>query len=163
MNDDLNDNLVRIPLKVENSRVGREIVLAEEGISDGNYILRNIPAFADGVAYGDHIHLCDTESGEFKIVQRSGQVTLRIFSLGGLEKKEIHSLIAKVVDLGGSFEVGKENTAPNKRSLLLVSLDINIGFEEIERLMQSISDCGDIWEYGNIYKIDGTPIGWWEQ
>ncbi len=156
------DNLVRIPLKLENLRMQREIVLAEPGESTDLFIVKNIPAFTYGVAYGDLIQLIDEQSGEFRVIRHSGQITLRVFSVGGLEKPEIHLLIDKIIALKGIFEVGKTNVDPTQKSLLLISLDISIGFGEIEKLMSSMNAIDNQWEYGNIYDENGAPLGWWK-
>ncbi len=140
----------------------REIVLAEPGESKDLFIVRNIPAFAYGVAYGDLIQLLDEQSGEICVIRHSGQITLRVFSVGGLGKPEIRSLRDKAIDLKGIYEVGQTNTDLTQASLLLISLNISVGFDEIEKLMSGINTTDNHWEYGNIYDENGISLDWWK-
>jgi hypothetical protein len=153
---------VKVPLKVEHVRIQRELVLAEPCGSADLFIVRSIPAFAYGVAYGDLIELLDEASGDFCVVRHCGQITLRVFTLGGLETPAIRTLIENAITLKGLYEVGKASVDSDQRSLLLISLDISLGFDAIERLISGIKTEGDQWEYGNVYDESGLEIGWWD-
>jgi hypothetical protein len=47
---------------------------------------------------------------------------------------------------------------------LAYTIPIQVGFSAIEQVFQDFvaAKSGAIWEYGNVYQEDGTPIGWWE-
>lgn len=158
MTDD--SNLHRISLAVRDLSVSREIVLAES-VGDAVYVLRSIPAFAYGVGYADEIRLMDAERGLFEIRSRGGNVTIRVFLDGTLDRPEIDALIDAVSQLGGLHEVGKNASSSNDPSLLLLSIPASQGFPRIEDLMRRLDQTGARWEYGNVYDDQGRPLNWW--
>lgn len=156
----MNQNLKRISLKVAGLSVGREVVLAEP--CDGNlFIVRSIPAFVYGLAYGDQIEVANLDVGEFRVVERGGQVTLRVFVTGSLERGEIDELIERVTMAEGLHEIGKNAKATADTSLLLLSVPVSLGFSRIEEMMHAVESPSTKWEYGNIYSDDGLPLNWW--
>jgi hypothetical protein len=155
------ESLVRVPLKVDHTRVQREVILAKPSDAPNSFVVQSIPAFVYGVAYGDSVQVNEEVSGDFQVIRNSGQVTVRVFVKGDLEKPEIRSLIDDVCALGGLYEVGKIATDPNQKSLLLISLHISIGLSEIAKLLSSVKATGGQWEYGNIYDENGDQLGWW--
>ncbi|TFW33710.1 DUF4265 domain-containing protein [Massilia horti] len=157
------EQLVRIPLKMGQAHVQREIVLAVPNESHDTFIVRSIPAFAYGVAYGDVIRVLDQASGDFEVLEHNGQVTVRVFVRGSLEKPEIRSLINDILGHKGLYEVGKASDDPDHLSLLLISLDVKIGFPEIEEILSSVKHAGHQWEYGNIYDENGRQLSWWNR
>lgn len=152
---------LRIPLKINDLPIDREIILAKPTDQDSTFIVNSIPAFVYGVAFGDRIKINNFESGDFIVTARSGQLAIRIFIDGTLEKDEIRHLMENVTSLGGRFEIGINKEDKNKTSLLLVSVDISKGFSEIESLMKKFEKVGGHWEYGNVYDQVGEPMNWW--
>ncbi|MFC5476004.1 DUF4265 domain-containing protein [Paraherbaspirillum soli] len=153
--------LSRIPLKVDSLSIKREVVLAEPTNEDSVFVIKNIPAFVYGVALGDLIKVTDSESGDFCILNRSGQVTLRAYIDGTLDRQDIKLLIDEITAVGGVFEVGANKASAVETSLLLVSIDVAKGFQLVESLMKKFSAMGGQWEYGNIYDQDENPLNWW--
>jgi len=160
MLDKNKDGLIKIPLLVEDMTIKREIVLARP-LSNNEYILHSIPAFAYGVAFGDKVAISDMDKGVFNIITRGNNVTIRLFRQGTLDTKDIDDLIKKIISNGGAYEVGKNISAKNESSLLLINVPVSIGFTAIEEMMKIADQAQSNWEYGNVYNKDGDPIGWW--
>jgi hypothetical protein len=157
----LSKPLVRVPLEAAGVSIGREVVLAEPGTEEGTYLLRSIPAFVYGVAAGDAIRILDPASGKFAVLARGGQITIRVFVTGGLERPDVKALIDEVVQAQGQYEIGRNDPRPDGASLLLVSLDSRVGFPKIERMLQTVVGPDVKWEYGNVYDSNGKPLNWW--
>ncbi len=126
------------------------------------YELNSIPAFLFGVALHDTVELLDAESGAFNVIRRGGQVTIRLYLKGTLDRIEVTSLLDEITAANGYFEVGKNAKANSGTSLLLLSLPVNLGFPRIEALMAPFHDGTCQWEYGNVYDRQGLPLNWWE-
>lgn len=156
----MSKNLKRIPLKVNDLSVDREVLLAEP-LGENRYIVQSIPAFIYGLAYGDEIEVENIDTGEFQIVKHGGHVTLRVFLTGPLERAEIDGLIERITEASGLHEIGKNAKANTDSSLLLLSVPVSIGFPRIEEAMKDVQNIDAKWEYGNIYSEDGAPLNWW--
>jgi hypothetical protein len=155
--------LIRLPLKVDdNDPIGREVVLAKATNVPHVYELNSIPAFLFGVALHDTVELLDVDSGAFNVVKRGGQVTIRLYLKGTLDRIDVRSLLDEITAANGYFEVGKNAKGDNGTSLLLLSLPINLGFPRIEALMVPFHDETFQWEYGNVYDRQGHSLNWWE-
>jgi hypothetical protein len=157
----MEQGLVRLPLTAEGLSVGREVLLAEPITVNREYRIRSIPAFIYGVGLGDTVEIIDSKSGRFRVLVRGGQVTVRVFVNGSLDRPDVQSLVSAIVTEGGSYEVGKNDQAQGGTSLLLVSLDASIGFGKIEKLMTLVEGPDVQWEYGNVYDRDGSSLNWW--
>jgi len=150
----------KIPLLVKEMSIKQEMVLVDE-ISDGLYKVKNIPAFVYGVGYEDTVKLISHKTGEFHVIQRSGNVTIRFFHEGSLDNNEIDNLIEKILSNKGVYEIGKNTDSKKGTSLLLISFPVSLGFENIEKLMNTFCHGNEKWEYGNIYSQNGDPLNWW--
>lgn len=151
--------LERVGLKIDNLSVKKEFILAER-IDSRHFIIRNIPAFVYGSAYGDEIELVG-DAGEFRVYKRSGHITIRAFVPGVLNSVEVDQIINAVTDVGGLHEIGKNARSNDDSSLLLLSIPVSVGFPKIEVFMHSLEAIGAKWEYGNVYSDDGAPLNWW--
>jgi hypothetical protein len=152
---------LRIPLQIDHSRAQREVILAERPSEHGPYIVRSIPAFIYGIAFGDTIEVLDETAGTFRVLRRDGNVSIRVFIDGDLENSTVRTIIDEVLRLGGQYEIGRSASDQTKQSLLLLSIPISSGFQRIERILDAAVQRGWQWEYGNIYDEDGRQIGWW--
>lgn len=156
----MNGPLLRVPIEA-GPDIGREVVLAEPIPGESCYRLRSIPAFAYGLASGDTFRVIDPASGKFVVLDRGQQVTVRVFVTGSLERPDIHSLIKAVLQAHGQYEVGRNDAGTTSASLLLLSLDVKIGFATIESMLR-VAEGPDVrWEYGNVYDANGAPLNWW--
>jgi hypothetical protein len=153
----------RISLKIEGSNsIQRESLLAEPDGSVHRYFLRSIPAFIYGIALNDLIEVLDFDSGKFTVIQRGGQVTIRLYVEGTLDRDDVRAVIEAVTTANGVFEVAKNASTAGNTSMLLLSLDVALGFKRIESLLERVPEEGCSWEYGNIYDQGGNPLKWWE-
>ena len=126
-------------------------------LESGEMQLVKSPAFVKGLASGDVIR-CDVPHQEFDIVQRSGNLSIRVFS-----KEELQSLAdlltPEIEKLGGDLDVETPR-------MLVYSIHVSCGFSTIEQLFnQHIGKDGNsAWMYGNVYDpVDGqTPLNWWQ-
>jgi hypothetical protein len=153
-------NLVRIPLKVDDLSIDKEVVLAEPR-SAGRFVVRSIPAFVYGTAYGDEIEVM-SESGRFEVRERGGHVTIRAFMSGTLDKAAVDGVIEQVSSLGGIHEIARNAKASDDASLLLISIPVAVGFPLIEQMMNRLAPLKVRWEYGNVYAPSGAPLMWWQ-
>lgn len=132
-------------------------VMALEG--ENRFELLRSPLFVRNLAAGD-IFTCEENSpSSFRIIQRSGNLAVRVFRKGNIGEMEL-ALTPEVEKLGGRLDLQSDRA-------LVYSIHVNIGFAEIERLfdgaMARFPDS--VWYYGNIYDpADGvTPLNWWHE
>jgi hypothetical protein len=151
----------KVSLKVDDAAVRREVLLAEPTAVDSVFVVKSIPAFLFGVAPGDMIRVTNSDSGEFQIVARGGNVAIRLFLKGTLDREDVSELIERVTSVGGTYEVGFNKDNPERTSLLLLSVGIDKGFGFIEQIMKGSSATGWEWEYANVYDKLGKPLNWW--
>lgn len=118
------------------------------------YQLLKSPAFCRDLAKGDVI--LRQAGGRFETLTRSGQLVVKIFIRS--QALAIHEFFKlEIASLKGSIDHASDR-------LLVLSIPITSGFENIEKLMEngldSVTDCA--WFYGNVYDVDGqTPLNWW--
>lgn len=123
----------------------------------GELQLVKSPAFIKGLASGDVIR-CDVPNQEFEIVQRSGNLSIRVFSRDEIAPIA-DALTPEIEKLGGDLDLETPR-------MLVYSIHVSCGFETIEGLLnQHIGRNGEsAWLYGNVYDpTDGqTPLNWWQ-
>lgn len=122
------------------------------------YRLLRSPAFVRGLAAGDKISFpADTPHG-YKLIQRSGNLCLRILSKSNIDDV-LQVLTPQIELLDGILDVETPR-------LLVYSIHVSIGFQSIEAVLNRISEQfpGTLWYYGNVYDpADGvTPLDWWQ-
>lgn len=137
---------------------GKPIVeqLQVRELEDGSFQLVQSPAFAKGLASGDVVKMLPA-SREFDLVQRSGNLSIRVFS-----RSDIHQLADQLTPelekLGGELE----RETPR---MLVYSIHVSCGFTAIESILNQYvgQDGQSAWMYGNVYDpTDGqTPLNWW--
>lgn len=123
---------------------------------DGNLQLVQSPAFAKGLACGDIVKkLSDTL--EFDLIQRSGNLSIRVFSRSDIQSIA-EQLTPELEKLGGELE----RETPR---MLLYFIHVSCGFSAIEAILNEFvgRDGQSAWMYGNVYDpTDGqTPLNWW--
>ena len=132
-----------------------EQCLATPCEKDGEYRLLKSPLFVRGVAALDRIALNPESRGRFTVVERSGNLCLRVFLLEANTALE-EQLTAEVEKLGGSVDVRNERA-------LVYSLYFGVGFLTIEKLFDKLIGRGEAkWLYGNVYDDQGEPLNWWQ-
>jgi len=126
-------------------------------LESGEMQLVKSPAFIKGLASGDVIR-CDVPNQEFEIVQRSGNLSVRIFSRNDILPLA-DALTPEIEKLGGDLDVETPR-------MLVYSIHVSCGFETIESLLNQYvgKDGQSAWLYGNVYDpVDGqTPLNWWQ-
>jgi Domain of unknown function (DUF4265) len=127
-------------------------------LDNGHLQLVQSPAFVKGLASGDVIR-CDSPTQEFEIVQRSGNLSLRIFSRGDITPL-LEALTPELEKLGGELDIETPR-------VLVYSIHVSCGFSVIENILNRYvtKDANSSWMYGNVYDpIDGhTPLNWWQE
>jgi hypothetical protein len=144
-------------LNAEGEPVFEQIeVSAVEGTKD-EFRLLKAPAFVRGLARGDRIRFpARTELGG-ELLQRSGNLTVRVFRK--------HNIDAAEQMLTPEFELLDGTLDQHSTGLLVYSIHVSIGFQMIELLMDKALGqfSGLVWYYGNVYdpKDGATPLNWW--
>lgn len=138
-----------------------EKILVNPLTENHNYQLLKSPVFIRGIARGDVIFSQRSAQGEFKVVQRGGNLCIRVFSKHTLTSTALESLepqlTSSIEKLGGDLDV-KEAKA------LVYSIHVSCGFNVIEKAISDVlaSYQDVVWYYGNVYDPDsGEPIDWW--
>jgi hypothetical protein len=125
-------------------------------LDDGHLQLVQSPAFAKGLAAGDQVKMVP-ETREFELVQRSGNLSIRVFARDNIEQLS-EMLTPELEKLGGELE----RETPR---LLSYFIHVSCGFEAIEEILNRYvgKDGQSAWMYGNVYDpADGTtPLNWW--
>lgn len=121
--------------------------------------IANSPGWIYGVAAGDEVERTD-EHGGFKVIRRSGNVAVRLFSTSALRRDRIEAFEAEVRDrLGGWVDGEIDDRA------VVFTIPASTGFSEIEALFgpfvrdSSIALGAVEWECGNVHDDAGAPIG----
>ena len=144
-----------------NSKAGNEN-LAVEQLGANHYRLVYSPGFVEGLAAGDEFELSSTEEQGYKVLRRSGDLTVWVFfeQDHNIEEPEIQNMREGVEKIGGWFDGGF------KKSLLIFTIPLSVGFQTIANLFDGakkyIPDAS--WLYGNVYdpKDGNTPLNWWK-
>jgi hypothetical protein len=127
-------------------------------LESGELQLVQSPAFAKGLASGDRLK-CSPSTREFEIVQRSGNLSVRVFSKNDINKLA-DALIADMEKLGAELDLETPR-------MLVFSIHVSCGFSAIETILnEHIGRDGEsTWMYGNVYDPnDGTtPLNWWQE
>ncbi len=125
-------------------------------LDDGNFQLVQSPAFAKGLASGDVVKML-SKTREFDLVQRSGNLSIRVFSRSDIQAVA-DLLTPELEKLGG--ELDRETPR-----MLVYSIHVSCGFSAIENILNEFvgRDGQSAWMYGNVYDpTDGqTPLNWW--
>jgi hypothetical protein len=115
------------------------------------------PLLVRNLAAGDKIKLIDPASAKYELLQRSGNLAIRLFRRHQLDKLE-EFLTPAMEKLGAVLDVQSERA-------LVYSIHYTIGFGSIEELLNRASNtfADTVWYYGNVYDPeDGvTPLQWW--
>lgn len=129
--------------------------LSENGVFE----LIHSPLFIRNLAAGDIFRVSDQQPGKFKVLRRSGNLSVRVFRKQGIDELATE-LTPEVEKLGGTLDRSAEMA-------LVYSLHVNIGFSAIETLMDRFMGQypGMVWYFGNVYDpADGvTPLNWWDE
>ncbi|WP_269618907.1 DUF4265 domain-containing protein [Zhongshania sp. BJYM1] len=133
-----------------------EKVLAIPLQNSGDYRLLKSPLFVRGVAAMDTINLNPDSRGRFIVVERGGNLCVRVFFREPNEVLEMQ-LTAEFEKLGGCLDIKTERA-------LVYSIHFGVGFSSIEELMNKwINGDTATWLYGNVYDADsGEPLNWWQ-
>ncbi|MCV6614037.1 MAG: DUF4265 domain-containing protein [Cellvibrionaceae bacterium] len=126
-------------------------------LEDDSCQLVKSPAFIKGIASGDVIKV-DAPNNAFELVERSGNLCIRIYSRSGTEALA-ENLVPELEKLGA--ELDTENPR-----MLVLSIHVSCGFSAIEALLkQHVQGPDAMWLYGNVYDpADGqTPLNWWQK
>lgn len=113
------------------------------------------PAFVKGLASGDIVKL-DKESGQFELIQRGGNLCIRVYSKADI-RPVAELLTPKLEKLGGDLDIETPR-------MLVFSIHVSCGFETIEAILNEGMRDGSQWLYSNVYsQEDGqTPLNWWQ-
>ena len=117
------------------------------------------PLLARNYAVGDKIKVIDATAADYELVQRSGNLCVRVFRRHQLDIVA-DSLTPAIEKLDGSLDLVSDRA-------LVYSIHVSIGFQTIEAVLnRAVADYPDtVWYYGNVYDpVDGTtPLGWWQE
>lgn len=137
---------------------GQPIVerLPVKELPDNTLQLVRSPGFVQGIASGDIIRL-DNNSREFEIIQRSGNLSVRVYTKGEVEPL-IEQLESPITQMGGDLDTETPR-------MLVYTIPVTAGFAAIEQLFNGVLDDNSTWQFGNVYDPrDGvTPLNWWQK
>ncbi len=115
------------------------------------------PLLARNLAAGDTVQLINPDAAEYELIQRSGNLCIRVFRRHQLEQLE-ESLTPAIEKMDGALDLQTDRA-------LVYSIHVSIGFQAIEDVLnQACQDYPDtVWYYGNVYdpKDGTTPLEWW--
>jgi hypothetical protein len=132
-----------------------EVELVED--TEDEVRLVRSPLLTRNLAAGDKLKVIDVSSAEYKLLRRSGNLSIRVFRQHQLDVLA-ENLTGEIEKLGGSLDKQTDRA-------LVYSMHFSIGFQVIEELLSNV--CKDypdtVWYYGNVYDPeDGTTaLEWW--
>jgi hypothetical protein len=125
---------------------------------ESDFEILQTPLLVRNLAKGDVIAIWPHSQDAYTLIQRSGNLAIRVFSKTSLDKLEL-LLTPEVEKLDGSPDLKTPRA-------LSYSLHVNLGFAVIEALFDNVmaSFADTVWYYGNVYDPqDGlTPLNWWD-
>jgi len=116
------------------------------------------PLFTRNYAAGDKLKVIDADLAQYELLQRSGNLCIRVFCKGDIDALA-QFLTPAMEKLDGSLDLETETA-------LVYSIHVSIGFSNIENTLNKA--CAEhektVWYYGNVYDPeDGvTPLDWWK-
>lgn len=123
---------------------------------DNSCELVKSPAFVKGIARGDIIKL-EPGSQDFTLLKRSGNLSIRVYCRDD-SSELVDELTPPLEKLGGDLDIETPR-------MLVYSIHVSCGFQQIEQLLNSVISDDVAWIYGNVYDpVDGeTPLNWWQE
>lgn len=121
---------------------------------DNSCELVKSPAFVKGIARGDVIKL-EPGSQDFTLLKRSGNLSIRVYCRDD-SSELVDELTPPLEKMGGDLDIETPR-------MLVYSIHVSCGFQQIEQLLNSVASDDVAWMYGNVYDpADGqTPLNWW--
>ena len=127
-------------------------------LDDRHARLLKSPLFVRNLAAGDKIEIRDRATADYDLVQRSGNLAIRLFARDGIAEI-VDNLQGNIEKLGGSLDMQTDRAAA-------FSVHYSVGFKQIEAVLDdALADHLEaVWYYGNVYDPeDGrTPLDWWK-
>jgi hypothetical protein len=147
-----------LPIVIEGKRQLDELVEVEQ-VEGTKYRIVCPPAMVEGLASGDLIELDDKELAGFKVVHRSGLVTVWLFFVDTNQRNEnmANPLFEQLLaPLGGRIEGLAKQSA-------IFSIPVASGFTKIEQAFDRLTSTlpGSGWMYGNVWGGNDEPLNWW--
>lgn len=139
-----------------------ERLLVTRQPGDNRFQLLKSPVFVRGIARGDVIERQGSPEGAFRVIERSGNLCLRILTRQSFREPALdplrQALVAEIEKLGGDLDI-------DEPQVLVFSVHVAIGFDAIETLLNRLlaGHAEVAWFYGNVYDADsGEPLDWWQ-
>ena len=113
------------------------------------------PAFIKGIASGDVIKL-EQGTQDFTLLKRSGNLSIRVFCRDD-SSELVDELSPPLEKLGAELDIETPR-------MLVYSIHVSCGFQQIEKILNSVVSDDVMWVYGNVYdpKDGQTPLNWWQ-
>ena len=122
---------------------------------DNSCQLVKSPAFIKGIASGDVIKL-EQGTQDFTLLKRSGNLSIRVFCRDD-SSELVDELSPPLEKLGAELDIETPR-------MLVYSIHVSCGFQQIEKILNSVVSDDVMWVYGNVYdpKDGQTPLNWWQ-
>ena len=122
---------------------------------DNSCQLLKSPAFIKGIASGDVIKL-EQGTQDFTLLKRSGNLSIRVFCRDD-SSELVDELSPPLEKLGAELDIETPR-------MLVYSIHVSCGFQQIEKILNSVVSDDVMWVYGNVYdpKDGQTPLNWWQ-
>jgi hypothetical protein len=147
-----------IGLFVEGSRTSGTQAVPVEALGNDRFRVLCSPGLVEGIAAEDVIRITDERTGRFEVVERGGNVSIKVMGPSSVEKLR-EQLERELAPLGGWCDGGVEIAA-------VFTVPVRAGFPAIESVLKAVAaSCpGFVWYFGNVYsEEDGvTPLEWWK-
>ena len=139
-----------------------EKVLVNPLAEEHKYQLLKSPVFIRGIARGDVVSAKQSSQGQFEVIQRGGNLCIRVFSKGEFSSPQLEplepQLTSAIEKLGGDLDIKEPR-------VLVYSIHVSCGFSAIEKEIGDILSAYQdvVWYYGNVYDQEsGEPLDWWQ-
>ncbi len=157
---------VRIAV-LDASPPGAEQVPARQ-LGRGRWELLASPLYATEVASGDIIQVLDSATGEFEIVERSGNICVQ-FYLGQDDADDADATAAAAEVIRAGIEPIGGRIDGTTRGLISSTVHVRAGLPTIERTFSLAAERfpGAQWQFANVYDpvydpASGEPLLWWD-
>ena len=144
-----------IDLYVVGAPEGHKQPVEVEETESGDFLVLFSPGLVEGIAAGDIIRVIDVATGQFEVVSRGGNVSVK-----WMARSPISKFLNQADEFLGPLGARRDGNIANAA---VWTIPVTATFSAIEdamnRVTELVPDSG--WWYGNVYDENDNPLDWW--
>ena len=144
-----------INLCIEGAKEGHTQPVEVEKTESGDYLVLYSPGLVEGIAAGDVIRLTNDVLGQFKVLHRGGNVSIK-----WMADSPISEHLEQADKILGPLGARRDGDIAKAA---VWTVPVTATFTAIEEAMNRVTDLipDSGWWYGNVYDENDNPLNWW--